>query len=75
MKVSQEKANQLIVNAHKVSGRSTSYRFGQSLFNSLPDSLQSEIANTDKDFYHMQNTNTVINMFYDNCVDGGEKTQ
>ncbi len=65
-KLTQQEAQDLIQKAWKlVSNRYLgSYRFGQALYNLLPESLYDEFKGSSKDFYDWQDHKKVTEVFY-----------
>ncbi|MDB4311833.1 hypothetical protein N9937_00245 [bacterium] len=67
-------ANELIEKAHieVAEGREWKYRFGQSIWNNLPEKvtpLRIELTGTDKDFFYWTNNDKVIESLFENFVD------
>jgi hypothetical protein len=48
------------------------YRFGQSLFNQLPQEMARAITNTEMDFFYEVNHEEVGRLFYLHCVENDE---
>lgn len=77
-KLTQEEATVLIAQAWKDVSKHTlgSYRFGQALWNLIPDDLFDEIIvkdgyNSMVDFYYEPNSDIVVEKFYRYFVEGG----
>ena len=76
-KLSPEQAAQLVKTAH-IHVRihwAAKYRFGQALWNILPDELASYFRSTEHDFFYLTNENKVLSVFLDNYVEQKEKTK
>lgn len=71
IKLTQKEASNLISKAwHDVHKYSLGgYRFGQALFNLLPNGMGSAIVNTDKDFFYFDDSEKATELFYKHCVE------
>lgn len=70
-RLSPEQAAQLVKTAH-IHVRihwADKYRFGQALWNILPDELALHFNGTEHDFFYWTNENKVISVFLDNYVE------
>jgi hypothetical protein len=68
-KVSQKVANVFISQAYNWTHTHPDYRFGQALFNILPERVTDPIRGTHMDFFHDTNNQRAIKKFFDFCVD------
>lgn len=73
MKLSQQQAQTFITQAwiDVELYKTSSYRFGQSLWNLLPKGVTLHIHATKEDWFYEKNPHIVIEKFYRNCVYGG----
>lgn len=70
-RLSPEQATEMInlAQEHVHLNQSAKYRFGQALWNILPDDLASYFRSTKYDFFYWTNENKILSVFLDNYVE------
>ena len=67
--LNQMEASKLIANSHQLVVECPGYRFGQALWNQLPQDLRDEYLATDKDFFYSNDNKFVMETFFQYFVD------
>ena len=68
-KLTYKQAVKLVEQASQESLQNRGYRFGQSLWNLLPDETTKNVLGTTRDFFYWTDNTKVIETFYEYFVD------
>ena len=68
-KLTHEQATKLVEQASQESLQNRGYRFGQALWNLLPDETTKNVLGTTRDFFYWKDNAKVIETFYEYFVD------
>lgn len=69
VKLTYQEAQQVLRKAYAMQMKTQSVRFGQALWNSLPNELTRKLTGTDADFYYEQSDQIAHEKFYEYFVE------